>query len=64
MPIEYIIFAYILLYFIPTAIAVLRSHHHKLRIFLLNLLSGWSVIGWVASLIWSLVDFPTSDKSQ
>lgn len=44
----------IALYFIPTAIAVFRGHHNAVAIFGLNLLLGWSFIGWVASLIWSL----------
>ena len=41
-------------YFIPTAIAAFRGHHNTMAIFGLNLLLGWTFIGWVASLIWSL----------
>ena len=44
----------IAVYFIPTAIAFFRGHHNTLAIFGLNLLLGWTFIGWVASLIWSL----------
>ncbi|MGH8605775.1 MAG: superinfection immunity protein [Gammaproteobacteria bacterium] len=44
----------IALYFIPTVIAVFRGHHNAIAIFGLNLFLGWSFIGWVASLIWSL----------
>lgn len=43
------------LYFLPTLIAFLRKHKNKLAIFLLNLLLGWTVLGWVASLIWSVM---------
>ena len=42
-------------YFMPTLIAFLRQHKNKLAIFLLNLLLGWSVLGWVASLVWSVM---------
>ena len=42
-------------YFMPTLIAFLRQHKNKLAIFLLNLLMGWSVLGWVASLVWSVM---------
>ena len=42
-------------YFLPTLIAFLRQHKNKLAIFLLNLLLGWSVLGWVASLVWSVM---------
>ena len=47
-----LIFAF---YFLPTLIAFLRQHKNKLAIFLLNLLLGWTVLGWVVSLVWSVV---------
>lgn len=40
-------------YFIPTFIAFIRGHDSKWGIFLLNLLLGWSFIGWVIALVWS-----------
>ena len=43
------------LYFLPTLIAFLRQHKNKLAIFLLNLLLGWTVLGWVVSLVWSVI---------
>jgi hypothetical protein len=43
------------LYFLPTLIALLRKHKNKLAIFLLNLLLGWTVLGWMVSLIWSVI---------
>ena len=43
------------LYFLPTLIAFLRQHKNKLAIFLLNLLLGWIVLGWVVSLVWSVI---------
>jgi hypothetical protein len=43
------------LYFLPTLIAFLRQHKNKLAIFLLNLLLGWTVLGWVISLVWSVM---------
>ena len=42
-------------YFSPTLIAFLRQHKNKLAIFLLNLLLGWTVFGWVGSLVWSVM---------
>ena len=41
-------------YFLPTIIAVLRKRHNTLAIFAVNLLFGWSLIGWVIALIWAL----------
>jgi len=43
-----------LLYFIPTVIAWKRNHPQKTPIIALNILLGWSVLGWIGSLIWSL----------
>ncbi|WP_025733324.1 superinfection immunity protein [Carnimonas nigrificans] len=40
-------------YFIPTVIAFMRGHKNRIAIFLLNLLLGWTFLGWVASLVWS-----------
>ena len=47
-----LIFAF---YFLPTLIAFLRQHKNKPAIFLLNLLLGWTVLGWVVSLVWSVM---------
>ncbi|MFH1458696.1 MAG: superinfection immunity protein [Candidatus Omnitrophota bacterium] len=47
-----LIFAF---YFLPTLIAFLRQHKNKLAIFLLNLFLGWTLLGWVVSLVWSVV---------
>ena len=47
-----LIFAF---YFLPTLIAFLRQHKNKLAIFLLNLLLGWTILGWVVSLVWSVM---------
>jgi hypothetical protein len=44
----------IALYFLPVIIAWLRGHHNKAPIFLLNLFLGWTGIGWLAALIWSV----------
>ena len=49
-----------LMYFLPSIIALARGKRDLLAIFLLNLFLGWSVIGWVVALVWSLKhDVPT-----
>ena len=40
-------------YFIPTFIAYSRRHVNRGAILLLNLLLGWTFLGWVGALIWS-----------
>jgi len=42
------------LYLIPFGVALFRNKHNKLAIFALNLLLGWTFIGWVVALIWAL----------
>jgi hypothetical protein len=42
-------------FFLPTIIAMARHHRNKLAIFLVNLLLGWTGVGWLAALIWALV---------
>jgi hypothetical protein len=41
-------------YFLPTIIAGSRKHHNWLAIGLTNFFFGWTVIGWIISLIWSV----------
>jgi hypothetical protein len=41
-------------YFLPTVIALLRWRPNLMAIFALNLFLGWSIIGWVIALVWSL----------
>jgi hypothetical protein len=43
----------VLLYFLPTVVALSRGHLSALAIFFLNLLLGWTVIGWFIAFIWS-----------
>ena len=45
-------------YFIPTIVAFGRKHPQRGPILALNFLLGWSVIGWIAAFIWSLVSPP------
>jgi ABC-type transport system involved in cytochrome c biogenesis permease component len=44
----------LLLYFLPGVIALLRRHQSAAGIVVLNLLLGWSVLGWIIALVWSL----------
>jgi len=42
-------------YFVPTIIAAIRRSKSILGIILLNIFAGWTFIGWVIALVWSLV---------
>lgn len=43
----------ILSYWLPTLLAFHRHHRNRTAILLVNLFLGWTVIGWVVSLIWA-----------
>ncbi len=44
----------ILLYLLPTWIAFSNRHRNLSWVLLLNVLAGWSILGWVASLCFAL----------
>lgn len=46
----------VLIYLIPTTIAHRRRHRNATGIFLLNLLLGWTLLGWVGALVWSVYE--------
>jgi hypothetical protein len=41
------------IYFFPTAVAGSRGHRNTLAIFILNLLLGWLILGWIGALVWA-----------
>ena len=41
-------------YLLPWAIAVLRDLRTHFSVFLVNLLLGWTIIGWIVALVMSL----------
>jgi len=51
----FLIFVLIMTYLLPTAVAVGRDMHGKGGLFFLNLLLGWTALGWLVCLIWSFV---------
>lgn len=51
---------YAFLYLLPTLIASERHAKNSSAIFLINLLLGWTVIGWFAALLWAVCDMAES----
>lgn len=43
----------LMIYFLPATIAVFRDHNNAGAISVLNLLAGWTVIGWIAAMVWA-----------
>lgn len=45
-------------YFVPTIVALLRLHRNATAIVVLNILLGWTLVGWVVALVWSMATTP------
>lgn len=54
------------IYFLPAIIAIARDHESALGILLLDLFLGWTLVGWVGALVWSVTGgskpIPSSQK--
>jgi len=58
---ELILYAYVgsvigvlvTLYELPAIVAYKRGHPRRLAILLLNILTGWTIVGWVITLVWA-----------
>ena len=49
------------LYLIPSIIAITRNKRNQIAILVLNILLGWTFIGWVVAIVWALtVDADTT----
>jgi hypothetical protein len=40
-------------YFLPAIVASSRHHRNRLAIGILNLLLGWTVLGWIVAMVWA-----------
>lgn len=45
-------------YALPALNAWKRKHHNAAAITALNVLLGWTILGWVAALVWSFTATP------
>jgi len=48
-----IFFVIDVIYFLPFYISAYRDHPNSVAIFLLNTFLGWTLIGWVISIVWA-----------
>lgn len=58
--ITWIITCFTSFYMLPWAIAMTRGKSDRWGIFWLNLLTGWTVVGWIGALIWSCMPHRTT----
>lgn len=50
------VIVWVVIYFAPSLIAMHKRKKNTGAIIAVNLLAGWTVIGWFAALIWSLTN--------
>lgn len=50
--------------FLPTFIAYWRAHPNRVPILLLNIFFGWTILGWVAALIWACLALPERARER
>lgn len=43
----------LIVYFLPTLTA--KGHPHRPSIFIINLILGWTLIGWAIALAWAFI---------
>ncbi|NTW84185.1 MAG: superinfection immunity protein [Chlorobiaceae bacterium] len=56
-------FSAIIMYFLPTIVAMLRDHRQKLQVFILNLLAGWTFVGWIVAIVWACEKKPVQKQA-
>jgi len=54
LPVFILFFIIITLYMVPSIIAYVLKHKHRSNISIINLMLGWTIIGWFACLIYTL----------
>jgi hypothetical protein len=50
-----IVFFFFLVYLFPAISACARRHEQRWAITVLNIVGGWTVLGWIAALVWCFV---------
>jgi hypothetical protein len=46
------------LYFLPALQAWYHGHRNTPAILVLNILAGWTAIGWIVAMVWAFTDRP------
>lgn len=50
----FLVICALVLYFFPGLVAKVRGHQNYDAILLLNLLLGWTLLGWVVAMVWAV----------
>ncbi len=61
---ELIPLTFIVMYIVPFCIAAARSHESAVPIFVVNILFGWTIIGWLAAFAWAAIGPAETPESR
>lgn len=55
----------VLVYIVPALLAYRREHSRRVAITAVNLLLGWTFVGWVVAFVWAVIpeDAPSEPRS-
>jgi Superinfection immunity protein len=59
-----VLILFLAIYFLPWIVALVRNAPRMTAIFVLNLLLGWTVIGWVIALVWAFAEMPRTEPQS
>lgn len=45
-------------YLLPTVVALARGHRNRASIMVVNIMLGWTLLGWVISMTWAVAAAP------
>ncbi|HEX3884592.1 MAG TPA: superinfection immunity protein [Stellaceae bacterium] len=52
-----------LLYILPTILAFGRDHPRRQALALVNILFGWTLVGWIGVFLWALLSEPGTGEA-
>lgn len=52
----FVLTTFMVMYLLPSIVAYVRKHSNFKAIIALNILAGFSGLGWIAAFVWSLTD--------
>lgn len=58
------LFISLVVYFIPIIVAYIRKHNNIASISILTIFLGWTFLGWLAALLWSLNSDISKDEED
>jgi len=58
-----LLFLIAILYLLPTILAYGRDHPRRQQLGLMNILFGWTLIGWIATFLWAMLAATAEDEA-